>query len=240
MGALSRKSGICLGFLWPKTSGESRKPLGKLFKLMWIETLLPRRKNSLRGAVKKLCPSLWEIAGVDVCAQIDTKVFFRISRDCVAAWVWGLWQRWKFFVLRFAVEVPSPESFPVHDRWLFPTASALSLVCKAGLDLELWSPVFSERRTGGVGRWAIDCTETRTETTFQLLCSRALPTNPKPPHLLPFPPTFPPLMQGGNCREKSKLWLEICAWFWLLCSEGEGSLAKRNWRMALAQGTAQA
>lgn len=39
-------------FLTQQTSGESWKPLGKLFKLMWIETLLPRRKNGLRNAVK--------------------------------------------------------------------------------------------------------------------------------------------------------------------------------------------
>lgn len=35
---------------------QTLKTFRELVQLMWIETLLPRRKNSLRNAVKKFCP----------------------------------------------------------------------------------------------------------------------------------------------------------------------------------------
>lgn len=119
----------------------------------------------------------------------------------------GLWQCWKFLssILQLRSLHSSPFLSMTGDIFLKQVPCPLP----ARLDLELWWPVFSERSIRGVGRWA-NCTETCTETKFQVFCSRALLTNPKPPHLLPFPPAFLPLVE----RE---LWREVQAVAWNLC-----------------------
>lgn len=215
---------------------QTLKTFRELVQLMWIETLLPRRKNSLRNAVKKFCPMrnsrCWYL-----CPNWYKSFLHHQQGPCCCLGLVVSDSAGSFLssILQFRFLHLSPFLSMTDNIFLKPGPCPLP----ARLDLELWSPVFSERSTRRVGRWARNCTEACRGTAFQFLCSRALLTNLKPPHLLPSPPAFPPLMQGMNCREKFKLWLEICVWFWLLCSEGEGSLAKRNWRMALAQGTAR-
>lgn len=149
----------------------------------------------------------------------------------------GLWQCWKFLssILQLRSLHSSPFLSMTGDIFLKQVPCPLP----ARLDLELWWPVFSERSIGGVGRWA-NCTETCTETKFQVFCSRALLTNPKPPHLLPFPPAFLPLVQGMIAERGSSCGLKSLSGSGLSCSDSEVNLAKQNWRMALAQGTAQA